>query len=61
VKNLLGRRDLSMNEAAKIFGEKIGKPDLKYVQVSYADMHKPAFQAEQFQQRMLMRSSLSFP
>lgn len=38
VKDLLGQRDLSMNDAAEIIGEKIGKPDLQYVQVSYADM-----------------------
>jgi uncharacterized protein YbjT (DUF2867 family) len=37
VKDLLGQRDLSMNEAAVIVGEKIDRPDLKYVQFSYDD------------------------
>jgi uncharacterized protein YbjT (DUF2867 family) len=40
VKDLLGQRDLSMNEAAEIIGKKIGKPDLKYVQFSYEDTEK---------------------
>jgi uncharacterized protein YbjT (DUF2867 family) len=30
VKDLLGERDLSMTDAARIIGGKIGKPDLKY-------------------------------
>jgi len=34
---LLGERDISMHEATKIFGEKIGKPDLQYVQFSAED------------------------
>ena len=34
IHELLGERDVSMDEATKIFGEKIGKPDLKYVQFS---------------------------
>jgi len=37
VKDLLGQRDISMNEAAEIIGKKIDKPDLKYVQFSYED------------------------
>ncbi|MGA7104088.1 MAG: NmrA family NAD(P)-binding protein [Candidatus Deferrimicrobiaceae bacterium] len=40
VKDLLGQRDVSMNEAAKIIGKKIDKPDLKYVQFSYEDTEK---------------------
>jgi uncharacterized protein YbjT (DUF2867 family) len=40
VQDLLGRRELSMNEAARIIGRRIGKPDLKYVQFSYEDTHK---------------------
>ena len=39
VKDLLGQRDLSMNQAAVIIAEKIGRPDLKYVQFSYEDTH----------------------
>jgi uncharacterized protein YbjT (DUF2867 family) len=40
VHELLGPRDLSNAEATRILGERIGKPDLKYVQLSYADMAK---------------------
>ena len=40
VKDLLGQRDLSMNEAAEIIGRKINMPDLRYVQFSYEDMEK---------------------
>jgi uncharacterized protein YbjT (DUF2867 family) len=40
VKDLLGQRDLSMNEATEIIGKKIDKPDLKYVQFSYEDTEK---------------------
>jgi len=40
VKDLLGQRDVSMNEAAEIIGRKIEKPDLKYVQFSYEDTEK---------------------
>ena len=40
VKDLLGQRDVSMNEAAEIIGKKIDKPDLKYVQFSYEDTEK---------------------
>lgn len=32
VRELLGQRDLSMNEAAKIIGAGIGKPDLSYME-----------------------------
>jgi len=37
---LLGERDVSMNEVTTIFGEKIGKPDLRYVQFSVEDAKK---------------------
>ncbi len=37
VRDLLGPRDLTLAEATRILGEKIGKPDLKYVQFSYSD------------------------
>ncbi len=35
VRELLGQRDLSLDEATRIFGAAIGKPDLKYVQFPY--------------------------
>lgn len=35
---LLGPRDRSYAEAARIIGERIGRPDLAYVQLPYADM-----------------------
>jgi uncharacterized protein YbjT (DUF2867 family) len=35
VRDLLGERDLSMNEMTKILGQAIGKPDLPYVQFPY--------------------------
>ena len=38
VRELLGPRDLTYREATRILGERIGKPDLAYVQLSYADM-----------------------
>jgi uncharacterized protein YbjT (DUF2867 family) len=37
VKELYGQRDISMEEAAAIFGQKIGMPDLKYVTFSYPE------------------------
>jgi hypothetical protein len=40
VQDLLGQRDLTLNEATVIIGRKIGRPDLKYVQFSYADTLK---------------------
>lgn len=40
VLHLLGERDLSMQEAAQIIGRKIDRPDLRYVQFSYADTEK---------------------
>lgn len=40
VQDLLGQRDLSLNEAIAVIGRKIGIPDLKYVQFSYGDAAK---------------------
>ena len=40
VRDLLGQRDISMNEAAAIIAKKINKPDFKYVQFSYEDTEK---------------------
>ncbi|MCH8872994.1 NmrA family NAD(P)-binding protein [candidate division KSB1 bacterium] len=40
VHELLGERDISMDEVTKVFGEKIGKPDLGYVQFSVEDAKK---------------------
>jgi uncharacterized protein YbjT (DUF2867 family) len=37
VRDLLGQRDISMNETAEVISKKINKPDLKYVQFSYED------------------------
>jgi uncharacterized protein YbjT (DUF2867 family) len=38
VRELLGPRDLTHAEAARIIGNAIGRPDLPYVQLPYADM-----------------------
>ena len=40
VRELLGERDVSMEEITKIFGEKIGKPNLKFVHFSDEDAKK---------------------
>jgi uncharacterized protein YbjT (DUF2867 family) len=40
VHELLGERDISMDEVTKVFGKKIGKPDLGYVQFSAEDEKK---------------------
>jgi len=45
VRELLGPRDLTYAEATRILGERIGNPDLKYVQFSYADMANALVQA----------------
>lgn len=37
VRELLGARDLTFAEATRIFGARIAKPDLQYVQFPYAD------------------------
>ena len=38
VRELLGQRDLTHREIARILGQRIGKPDLEYVQLSYDEM-----------------------
>jgi uncharacterized protein YbjT (DUF2867 family) len=40
VRELRGQRDISFAEATRIIGERIGQPDLKYVQFPYADTVK---------------------
>jgi uncharacterized protein YbjT (DUF2867 family) len=40
VKDLLGQRDLSLDEAVGILGHRIGWPDLKYVQFPYDEAAK---------------------
>jgi uncharacterized protein YbjT (DUF2867 family) len=45
VRELLGPRDLTYCEATRILGERIGKPDLEYLQFSYADMATALVQA----------------
>ena len=45
VRDLLGPRDISYSDATRILGEKIGKPDLQYVQFSYDDQAKALVQA----------------
>jgi uncharacterized protein YbjT (DUF2867 family) len=45
VRELLGPRDLTYGEATRILGRRIGKPDLTYVQLSYADMARALVQA----------------
>ena len=45
VRELLGPRDLSYAEATRILGARIGKPDLKFVQFSYADTARALVEA----------------
>ena len=45
VLELLDPRDLTYAEAPRILGERIGKPDLEYVQLSYADEANALVQA----------------
>jgi uncharacterized protein YbjT (DUF2867 family) len=45
VRELLGPRDLSFAEATRILGEHIGKPELAYIQLPYADEAKALVQA----------------
>jgi len=45
VRELLGPRDLSYAEATRILGERLGKPQVEYVQLSYADMAWALMQA----------------
>jgi uncharacterized protein YbjT (DUF2867 family) len=40
VRDLLGQRDLSIEEAIAVFGRRIGRPDLKYVQIPYDEAAK---------------------
>lgn len=40
VRDLLGERDLTMNEVTRILGKAIGKPDLAYVQFPYEAAEK---------------------
>ena len=40
VRELLGERHLTFAEATRILGARLGKPELPYVQFSYADMTK---------------------
>src|SRR5512137_2103442 len=40
VRDLLGQRDLSLDEAAVVIGKELGKPDLKYVGFPYDDAEK---------------------
>ena len=40
VHELLGERDISMDDVTKVFGERIGSPDLGYVQFSAEDEKK---------------------
>jgi uncharacterized protein YbjT (DUF2867 family) len=44
VRELLGPRDLTMNEVTRVLGRAIGKPDLKYVQFPYEDAEKAMIQ-----------------
>lgn len=45
VRELLGPRDLTFAEATRILGARIGKPDLEYVQLSYANYEAALVQA----------------
>jgi len=40
VRDLLGQRDISLDEAAAVIGKKLGKPDLKYIAFPYDDAEK---------------------
>ena len=40
MRDLLGPRNMSMNEVTEIISKKINNPDLKYVQFSYEDIEK---------------------
>ena len=45
VRDLLGERDLSYSEATRIIGDRIGRPDLAYVQLPYDEMTLALVQA----------------
>ena len=51
-RELLGQRDVTMSEIAAVIGKAIGKPELRYVQFSYA-------QAGQAMQQMGMSASVA--
>ena len=40
IRDLLGQRDLTLDEAASVIGKKLGKPDLRYVAFPYDDAEK---------------------
>lgn len=40
VRDLLGERDLTLNEAFAVIGKRIGIPDLRYIQFGYDDAYK---------------------
>ncbi len=40
VEDLLGQRDLSLDEAVAVIGPRIGMPDLKYLQFPHDDAEK---------------------
>jgi uncharacterized protein YbjT (DUF2867 family) len=42
---VLGPRDVSYNEIARVIGKAIGKPDLKYIQFSYEEAKKGMVQS----------------
>lgn len=44
IQNLLGARDVSYPEIATVYGKKIGKPDLKYVEFPYSEFKKSMMQ-----------------
>jgi uncharacterized protein YbjT (DUF2867 family) len=44
VRDLLGPRNLTLAEATSILGQRIGRPELKYVQFNYADLEKALLQ-----------------
>jgi uncharacterized protein YbjT (DUF2867 family) len=44
-KELLGQRDISMEEATRILGAAISRPDLKYVQANYEEAEKAMLSA----------------
>ena len=45
VRELLGPRDLSHRDVARILGARIGRPNLEYVQLPYADMARTLVKA----------------
>jgi uncharacterized protein YbjT (DUF2867 family) len=45
VRELIGQRDLSHNEAVRILGERLGRPQLRYVQLPYRAMAESLVQA----------------